>query len=119
MQLSKSDYMLFLKHPAWLWLKKHDKDKLGEISDNTQAVFDAGNLFESYAEQLFTGGVRLGFGNYDEYLTLPERTSKALEAGAKTIFQGRFVHDQLTFICDVIQVVDDKTVDLVEIKLKH
>lgn len=22
MQLSKSEYMLFLKHPAWLWLKK-------------------------------------------------------------------------------------------------
>jgi len=22
MTISKSDYMLFLRHPAWLWLKK-------------------------------------------------------------------------------------------------
>jgi hypothetical protein len=57
MILSKSDYLLFLKHPAWLWLKKHDKSKLTPVSENLQAVFDAGNDFETYAEQLFPGGV--------------------------------------------------------------
>lgn len=49
MLLSKSDYTTYLKHPAWLWLKKHDKTKLPLIDDNTQAIFDAGNLFETYA----------------------------------------------------------------------
>lgn len=116
MQLSKSDYMMFLKQPAWMWLKKHDKAKLPPIDDNTQAMFDAGNLFETYAEQLFEGGVRLGFNNYNEYLSLPERTDKALADGETTIFQGRFEHEQLTFICDVITVIGDKEIDLYEIK---
>lgn len=108
--------MLFLKHPAWLWLKKHDKNKLPPIDDNLQAIFDAGNLFERYAEQLFPMGLRLGFNDNNEYLNLPTRTIKALNDGAKTIFQGRFEHKQLTFICDVITIVDNKVVDLYEIK---
>ncbi len=116
LQISKSEYMMFLKHPAWLWLKKHDKSKLPPVDDNTQAIFDAGNLFETYAEQLFASGVHLGFNNYDEYLDLPDRTQKALDDGATTIFQGRFEHGQLTFICDVITVVGDREIDLYEIK---
>jgi hypothetical protein len=116
MQISKSEYMMFLKHPAWLWLKKHDKAKLPPVDDNTQAIFDAGHMFETYAEQLFPDGVRVGFNNYDEYLSLPARTKDALSGGATTIFQGRFEAGQFTFIGDVISVVGDKEVDLYEIK---
>jgi hypothetical protein len=115
-QISKSDYLLYLKHPAWLWLKKHDKEKLPKVDENTQAVFDAGNLFEGYAEKLFDHGVRLGFTDYTTYLALPEQTMEALLGGAKTIFQARFEVGQTTCICDVIDVVDDKTFDLYEIK---
>ena len=116
MLLSKSDYMLYLAHPAWLWLKKHDKDKLPHIDDNTQATFDAGNLFEGYAEKLFDDGERLGFSDYTSYLALPEQTMEALIGGAKTIYQARFIAGQLTCICDVVHVVGDKTFDLYEIK---
>jgi len=116
MLLSKSEYMMFLKHPAWLWLKKHDPDKLPPVDAATQAIFDTGHEFEQYAEKQFLDGVRLGFNNYDEYKSLPKRTQEALDGGAKTIFQGRFECGQLTFICDILQVVSDKTVDLYEIK---
>lgn len=108
--------MMFLKHPAWLWLKKHNPKKLPPVTAGTQALFDSGHRFEQYAEKLFPVGVRLGFDNYGEYLSLPERTTKALADGAKTIFQGRFEFNQLTFICDIVDVVGDKTVDLIEIK---
>ena len=107
---------MFLKHPAWLWLKKHDKTKLPPIDDNTQAIFDAGNMFEAYAEKLFPDGFRLGFDNYQEYLTLPQATAKAIADGNKTLFQARFEADDITCICDVVQFVDDKTLDLFEIK---
>ena len=116
MQLSKSDYVAYLKHPAWLWLKKHAKTLLPPIDPATQAIFDTGHAFEQYAEALFPSGVTLGFSDYDEYLSLPERTTQALDEGVHTIFQGRFEHEQLTFICDVIQVVGNKEVDLIEIK---
>ena len=107
---------MFLKHPAWLWLKKHDKTKLPPIDDNTQAIFDAGNMFEAYAEKLFPDGLRLGFDNYQEYLTLPQATAKAIADGNKTLFQARFEADNITCICDVVQFIDDKTLDLFEIK---
>ncbi len=116
MMLSKSDYMLYLKHPAWLWIKKHAKTLLPAIDPSTQAIFDTGHEFEQYAEALFPNGITLGFSDYDEYLSLPERTTQALTEGASTIFQGRFEHEQLTFICDIIQVVGHKELDLFEIK---
>ncbi len=108
--------MMFLKHPAWLWLKKHDKSKLPPIDDNTQAMFDAGNMFEGYAEKLFPEGIRLGFTNYNEYQLLPQATTKAIQDGNKTIFQGRFENESTTCICDIVQFVGDNTVDLFEIK---
>lgn len=116
MTLSKSDYMLYLKHPAWLWIKKHDKNLLPAIDPATQAIFDTGHDFEQYAEALFPGGVTLGFSDYDEYLTLPERTTQALKEGLPTVFQGRFEYEKLTFICDIIQAVGPNEVDLIEIK---
>ena len=116
MQLSKSDYMLYLKHPAWLWLKKHDKDKLPPVDDSTQAMFDAGHKFEAYAEAIFENGVTLGFNNYDEYNSLTGRTQQAFADGATTIFQSRFVSGDYNCLPDIIDVVGDKEVDLYEIK---
>jgi len=116
MTISKSEYMLFLRHPAWLWLKKFEKHRLPSIDANTQAIFDTGHDFEKYAEQLFPEGVSLGFTNYAEYGVLPSRTTEALDHGAKTIFQGRFEVDGLTCIVDILNRNDDGSYDLMEIK---
>jgi hypothetical protein len=116
MQISKSDYMLFLRHPAWLWLKKHDKKKLPPIEEDLQAIFDAGFLFESYAEQLFPGAVKLGFNSFNDYRTLTARTKDAINSGTKTILQGRFETGEITCICDVVVKVSDDIFDLYEIK---
>ena len=62
MTLTKSEYMMFLRHPALLWLKKYDKSKLPTTDENLQAMFDAGHLFESYAEQLFPEAI---VGSFD------------------------------------------------------
>ena len=114
--LSKSDYLLFLKHPAWLWLKKHDKAKLPPVDANLQAIFDAGHSFEPYAESLFPRIVKLGFGPYEEYLSLPTRTKSELEKGTKIISQGRFEAEGITCICDIVVKVSENTFDLYEIK---
>lgn len=116
MQLSKSDYMLFLKHPAWPWLKKHDKDKLPALDESTQAMFDAGHKFEAHAEALFDGGVTLGFNDFNEYNILTERTQQALADGATTIFQSRFVWGEYNCLPDIINIVGEKEIDLYEIK---
>ena len=61
MVISKSEFMMFLKHPAWLWLKKYDKTKIPIPDEELQARFDEGTLFEEYAEKLFPDAVKLGY----------------------------------------------------------
>jgi len=107
---------MFLKHPAWLWLKKHDKTKLPKPDANLQAIFDAGHEFEKYAEKRFTDGIQIGFDSYQEYLSMPQRTKQVLDDGAKVIFQGRFEADNITCICDALERVGDNEFDLYEIK---
>ena len=56
--ISKSDYMLFLRQPAWLWLKKNDPSKLPPVDAATRAMFDAGHAFEP-KEFIYRGQVQL------------------------------------------------------------
>jgi len=81
--------MLLLKHPAWLWVMKSDPKKIPQVDENTQALFDAGHLFESYAESLFPEGVTVGFSIDDSemsYRSTPERTSSAISCGAQVLY---------------------------------
>ena len=113
---------MFLKHPAWLWLKKFDKNKLPEVDESLQLRFDEGSLFESYAEKIFPDAVKLGYkkdGNVFSgtmYYALPETTLKEIKKGTKVILQGRLEADNLTSIFDVLEKVEDKIFDLYEIK---
>lgn len=116
MQISKSNYMNFLRHPAWLWIEKHDKSKIPLVDENTQALFDNGHKFEPYAESLFPEGITLGFSDYDEYLSLPQRTQEAISRGDKVLFQPRFEWNEFTCISDIVSFVEDSVVDLYEIK---
>lgn len=121
MTLSKSNFLQYLRHPAWLWLEKHNKSILPEIDENTQAIFDAGNLFESYAEKLFPDGVTLGYktrGNFDgkKYWALPETTAKALKEKTKVLFQGRLEVNGITCIFDVLERNENGSYNLYEIK---
>ena len=114
--MTKSDYLLYLKHPCWLWLKKNNPKKLPAPNDNLQAIFEAGYLFESYAEKLFPNGLKLNWRGFEEYLNLPQRTKETILSGAKTIFQGRFETGEITCIVDVIDFKDEKILNLYEIK---
>ncbi len=118
--------MMFLKHPAWLWLKKHDKNKLPEPDKTLQLRFDEGALFESYAEKIFLppagGAVKLGYkkdGNVFSgtmYYALPETTLGEIKKETKVILQGRLEVENITSTFDVLERVGEKTFDLYEIK---
>ena len=117
MQLSKTEYMMFLRHPAWLWLKKHDKNKLPPVDDALQAMFDDGHEFEKYAEQLFPEALTVGFSfEANNYRTMPIRTKEAIDSGASIILQGRLEAGEITCIFDVIERVGESEYDLYEIK---
>lgn len=127
MVISKSEFMMFLKHPAWLWLKKFDSKKLPLPDEALQALFDEGTLFEGYAEKLFFhppagGAVKLGYKeegkdfSATKYYALPEATAKEIKNGTKVILQGRLEVDNITSVFDVLERVGENTFDLYEIK---
>lgn len=119
MQLSKTDYMLFLRHPAWLWLKKHDKDKLPPVDDALQSLFDDGHLFETYAEKLFSNSSKVGFnkGEYGSYVSMVSRTKELINnKDIKFILQGRLEAGKITCIFDVLERIDENKFNLYEIK---
>lgn len=118
MQLSKSNYMNYLRHPAWLWIEKHDKGKIPSHDENTQAIFANGAKFEHVAEAAFDGATRMHWdtNDYDSYATLGPRTTEAIERGSTTILQAKFETEDLACICDVVEIVDGQTVNLYEIK---
>ena len=56
--------MLYLRHPAWLWIKKHAKHLMPPIDEALQARFDEGHAFEPFVESLFPDLTRVGFESY-------------------------------------------------------
>jgi hypothetical protein len=121
MILSKSSYLTYLKHPAWLWLLANNLERIPKHDEDTLAVFAAGHRFEEYAEQLFNNGYTLGYttdGHFDWelYQSLPERTAEALQGEHTVLFQGRVEIDGLTCIFDVLERTSMGTFNLYEIK---
>ena len=70
---------MFLKHPLYIWLKKHDKSKLPAVTPALQAIFDTGHMFEAFAEKIFDNPTKLGFDSYQDYLSLPRRTQEPFQ----------------------------------------
>ena len=107
--------MLFLRHPAWLWLKKHAKHLLPPVDPALQARFDEGHSFEPYVEALFPDVVRLGFSDFAEYHSLTSRTLETWRSGAGAVAQGRYEDGSVTCISDIVSRGGDGYV-LTEIK---
>lgn len=124
MILSKSNYIFFLQHPAYLWLRVFDKKKLPPIDEATQDIFDAGNLFESYVEKQYPEAIKVGFemGSFNgpkSYNSMHSRTREALDSGSEVILQGRLEAINITCIFDVLRKVkgeENNVYDLVEVK---
>jgi hypothetical protein len=94
--------MLFMRHPAWLWLKKHAKHLLPPVDAAMQARFDEGRAFESYAEALYPNLVRLAFSDFGSYQSLPSVTKKTWQSGADVVAQGRYEDGGITCIADIV-----------------
>lgn len=108
--------MLFLKHPAWLWIKKHRRELIPPLDENLQSRFDQGHDFERYVESIFCDLTKLGFHDYGSYQALAETTKKTWESGAVTVAQGRYEFNEITCIVDLLSKRDDGSYNLIEIK---
>lgn len=107
MTISKSDYMDFLRHPALLWLKKNDPQKIPPLDTATQHRMASGYDFEEFAARLFPEAIKISFKSPEEYGTMLERTTLAWGNGAKCVAQGMYKSGELTCITDVLEATSD------------
>src|SRR5580765_8063257 len=82
--LTKSDYLKFLIHPAYLWLAKYDKVKLPPFDEPGQYNVDQGNEVDLLARELFPDGVTIESA-LKEAVT---DTDWMINNGSTTIFQA-------------------------------
>ena len=115
LKLNKSDYLDFLRHPAWLWLKKNEPEKIPHLDAVVKERMEAGYEFEEYVEQLFHGAIKIGFADFSEYRSTLRLTAEAWSQGAHCVIQGRYEAGEITCTTDVLEAVVDGYI-LTEIK---
>ncbi len=112
--LTKSDYMKFLAHPAYLWLAKYAKDKLPEFNEVSLASMNQGNAVEAVAVGLFAGAREVDVPMFDG----PDETARLMRAGGPEILlQGSVLTRRKLYArSDVLVRQDGNAWDLYEIK---
>lgn len=105
--LSKSDYLKFRIHPAYLWYHKHTPKKLPPFDDNQRYFFEQGNRFESLVQKLFPSGVFIE-GEHYEFEKIATRTQETIaQDDWSVMFQpGFFTQDRLFCRSDIIEKSD-------------
>ena len=114
--LTKSKYIRGLQCQRALWLDVYNP-RMARYSAETLAKFRAGRGFEHTFKDTFPEGIdisqRLG-KRISEY---PVMTAKLLlKAGAVTLFEAGFLHDDVLVLADVVCKHEDGTIDIFEVK---
>jgi len=112
MILSKSNYMIGLQCPRYLWIKINKPEKIPEPDMEVQHRFDQGHLLEEYAHKLYPEGETISSENFKENL---ENTKELLKK-RKTLFEAGILADSLFSRADILIPVKKNKWDIVEIK---
>lgn len=84
--LTKSNYLLGLQCPKFLWITKNDKDRIPEPDVVAQAKFTEGDLIGVLATKVFSEGIDLSGLNFKENI---DKTRDSLKL-RKPIFEDTY-----------------------------
>ena len=111
MILTKSNYMIGLQCPRYLWIKINHPEKLPETTEAQQKRFDEGHLVGELAQKLFPSGIRLG-EDFNENI---EKTKELIKQ-RKTIFEAGIQEGDLYSRADILNPIEDDEWDVLEVK---
>jgi hypothetical protein len=100
--LSKSKITSGIQCQKRLYLQIHEPDFAGERSESQQAIFDQGTQIGLLAHKEFPGGVLIEAGYREPDKAIAD-TQKAIDAGAKVIFEAAFRFKNVLVRVDVLQ----------------
>ncbi len=99
--ISKTNFLdfLFCSKNLWLKLNKPELLELFTLSDYEQHLADEGNEVESYARNLFQGGIEVRSYGDDAC----RETTKLMATGVPSIFQATYIVDGFQVRSDVLE----------------
>ena len=111
--LSKSRYCAGLQCHKLLHIRSHNPELIPEPDPHTQFIFDQGTETGELATEEFRDGVTIPAFPIDEAI---EQTKKALEEGAKHIFEAAFNYENIHVKVDILVNHGNDHVDIIEVK---
>ncbi|MFW5884728.1 MAG: DUF2779 domain-containing protein [Patescibacteria group bacterium] len=101
--LTKSDFLKFWQCPKALWLSVYRKDLKPEVSENQQAIFEAGYEVEQYAYRLFPKGEKVSEEENSDIGHETKKTREMIENKKPALFQPVFSVGGLFCRCDILE----------------
>jgi len=110
--LSKSKYLVGLQCPKLLWVVFNAPERIPEVDQATQHVFDQGHLVGELAKSWFPSGVELGGYDFKENLV---KTKEALRL-RKPLFEAGLMQGNIFARADILNPVGKDEWDIIEVK---
>jgi len=114
--LSKSKYLAGLQCPKLLWINVNSKERIPEVDEARQHIFDEGNAVGEYAKKLFPDGIDIEDEDIAENLRKTQELIK-LEP-RRTLFEAAFSPEgeRIYSRADILEPQRDGSWDIVEVK---
>ncbi|MEK6935757.1 MAG: DUF2779 domain-containing protein [Nanoarchaeota archaeon] len=109
--LTKSKYLNGIQCPKLLWISVNDKQRIPEVDESKQKLFDEGYIVGEFAKKLFPNGINISTEDFSRNL---EQTKGLLKEN-KPLFEPAFMIDRLYSRADVLVPVKEGW-DIVEVK---
>ena len=100
--LSKSTFIRSLQCQKSLYLYKNFYQLRDEISQERQYVFDRGLDVGRLAQQLFPGGIDVGWQSPKDYEQSVGRTNQCISEGINVIYEASFVWNNVLIAADIL-----------------
>ncbi len=110
--LTKSGFMKGLQCPKLLWVYANDRERMPEVAEAKQAIFDKGDRVGEQAKKLFPGGIDLP----TEDFMLNIKKTEELLGERRPLFEAGVKKDNLYARVDVLVPKNNNSWDIVEVK---
>src|SRR3989344_9082844 len=114
MVLTKTDYILWRECKKNVWYKIHKPEvyHTQELSEFEKQIIDTGNDVELVARQLFPSGILIE----DRGKVAQRETQNLISGKSKVLFQPIFVKDSFLAAVDILELNDDGSYNIYEVK---
>ncbi len=114
--LSKSRFTSGLQCHKRLYLECYNRDLADEVSEQQQAIFDAGTDVGALARQLFPGGVLIRDDYFDHEGAMASTRQMLSLASVPPVYEAAFLYDDVRMRADILAPLGNGRFDLVEVK---